>query len=128
MNNNKKRNAVIGFLIVFFVLGAISPFLAFFVILCFVIIGRKKIGDKPSGKKDVQYVFKGKTLTEPVKKQQGLDPSMKMHKDNTYDENKKSDYHGVSKENRDSSYTTRELYEDIANRKTDYRGVNKDLL
>lgn len=126
--NNNKRNAVIGFFIVFFVLGTFSPFLAFLVILCFVIIAIKKKGDNPSGKKDVQYVFKGITSSEPVKKQQGLDPSMKMHKDNTYDANKKSDYHGVSKENRDRSYTTRELYEDIANRKTDYRGVNKDLL
>ena len=128
MNNKKKMNEMIVFLIVFFVLGAISPFLAFLVILCFVIITRKKKDDNLSGKKDLQYVFEGETLEKPVKKQQGLDPSMKMHKDNTYDENKKSDYHGVSKENRDRSYTTRELYEDIANRKTDYRGVNKDLL
>lgn len=106
-----KNKKMIGFLIIFFVLGTISPFLAFIVILCFVLINAKiKKGD------------------EQVKKQQGLDSSIKMHKDNTYAVNKKSDYHGVSKENRDRSYTTRELYEDIANRKTDYRGVNKDLL
>lgn len=65
---------------------------------------------------------------KPKKKQQGVDPSIKVHTDNSYDVNKKADYHGVSKENRDNSYTTRELYEDIASRKTDYRSVNKDLL
>lgn len=68
------------------------------------------------------------TQYNPNKKQQGLDSSMKLHKDNTYDENKKSDYHGVSRDILDQRYTTRELYESIAHRKTDYRGVNKDLL
>lgn len=86
------------------------------------------MGKNPSENQDVQVVFKGKAPVKQEKKQQGLDPSMKLHKDNTYDANKKSDYHGVSKENRDRSYSTRELYAEIANRKTDYRGVNKDLL
>lgn len=129
MKNNNMNRKVIVFFVIFFVLGAISPLLAFIVILCFMIINvKKKIGDNPSGNKDEQYVLKEKIPVKQEKKQQGLDPSMKMHKDNTYDANKKSDYHGVSKENRDRSYSTRELYAEIANRKTDYRGVNKDLL
>lgn len=66
----------------------------------------------------------------PIQRQTGLDKSMKPHWDQSYEENRKTDYHGVSKDVRDVklNYTTTELYSELLNRKTDYRGVNKDLL
>lgn len=123
---NKK---LIKLIVIFFILCAVSPILAFIVVICYAIMYTKKENrQKDSKYKDYHYSYEAKERAEEIKKQQGLDRSMKMHKDNSYDVNKKTDYHGVSRENRDRPYSTRELYEEMANRKTDYRGVNKDLL
>ncbi|MGN0496137.1 MAG: hypothetical protein ACI4GW_07910 [Lachnospiraceae bacterium] len=95
----KNKNIII-YIVIFFVLSAVSPMLAFIALIWFAIFRIRKENKQKASK----------------------------YKDNSYDVNKKSDYHGVSRENRDRSYTTRELYAEIASRKTDYRGVNKDLL
>lgn len=124
----KNKNIII-YIVIFFVLYTVSPMLAFIALIWFAIFRiRKENKQKASKYKDYHYSYEAKERAETIKKQQGLDRSMKMHKDNSYDVNKKSDYHGVSRENRDRSYTTRELYAEIASHKTDYRGVNKDLL
>lgn len=63
-------------------------------------------------------------------KQQGFHKTIELHKDNSYDENHNTDYHGLDRIMRDEqfNYTTAEMYNELLNHKTDYRGVNKDLL